>query len=232
MDSAGGAIRSFTGFPLSFIMSFLHLLLSFLSLPSHAYSLQIVRWVFLLAHVMDRTGWELFSPFKQTPFSFVCMYLCKYRWSYRGVRRSRMGGFFFLIFSLQSCLHFFCHWVGAFSFFIQTGFYGVLHIKHVSFFLSFPYFLFSRFPRQNNIYSISCLFFHPLLFSVGRSDLFHEEEGKGKNGKGEREREIKKKRCDGWTEGEGRAEKSWKCSFFSRRVMNETFVSLSVYGVV
>jgi hypothetical protein len=53
----GGAIRSFTGFPSSFIMSFLLLLFSFLSLPSHAYSLQIVRWVFLLAHVMDRTGW-------------------------------------------------------------------------------------------------------------------------------------------------------------------------------
>lgn len=87
---------------------------------------------------------------------------------------------------------------------------------------SSSYFLFSHFPRQNSIYWISRLFFTFFLPSIGRSDLFKEKE--------EKKGEVKEKeRCDGW-KGEGG--ETMEVSLFSRRVMNETFVSLSVSGGV
>lgn len=120
------------------------------------------------------------------------MYLCKYRGSYRGVRR--MGGFF-LFFPLQSCLLFFCHWAGAFSFFIQTGFYGVLHIiKHVFFSHHIFYFRISPAGTASIGYLASSL----LFFFLRLGGRVFSSERKRKKG---RER-LKKERCDGW-KGEG-----------------------------
>lgn len=148
--------------------------------------------------MMDRIRWELSLFFKQT--LCVRMYLCKYRGSYRGVRR--MGGFF-LFFPLQSCLLFFCLWAGAFSFFIQTGFYGVLHIiKHVFFPHHIFYFRISPARTASIGYLVSSLLFF-FLRLAGR--IFSRKRKK-------RRERLKKKRDV--MDGRGRAEKPWKCPFF------------------
>lgn len=149
-----------------------------------------MRWAFLPAHKMDRIRWELFYSSNK----HLCrMYLCKYRGSYRGV--CRMGGFF-LFFPLQSCLLFLCHWAGAFSFFIQTGFYGVLHIiKHVFFSHHIFYFRISPARTASIGYFASSL----LFFFLRLGGRIFSSERKRKKG---RERLKKKERCDGW-KGEG-----------------------------
>ncbi|PUU78734.1 hypothetical protein B9Z19DRAFT_43362 [Tuber borchii] len=94
--------------------SFPSLLIHILSRSCAGHSYQRIRWI----------GYVENFFILQT--LCVRMYLCKYRGSYRGARR--MGGFF-LFFPLQSCLLFFCHWAGAFSFFIQTGLRRLAYYK-------------------------------------------------------------------------------------------------------
>lgn len=204
MGSVGGNKEFYWLF---FLFFFFYYILStpiiFILFPPFSYIFSPDRALGIPTSACDESDTlRIFPPFKQTPFSFVCMYLCKYRGGYRGVRRSRMGGFFFLPFSLESCLHFFCHWVGAFSFFIQTGFYGVLHIKHIFSFFPHHIFIFA-FPRQN-IYLISRLFFSLLLFFDWPVGSF------SRGGK-----EEQKERCDGWTEGEGEDGEIMEVSLFS-----------------
>ncbi|CAZ79874.1 unnamed protein product [Tuber melanosporum] len=131
------------------------------------------------------------------------MYLCKYRWSYRGVRRSRMGGFFFLIFSLQSCLHFFRHWVGAFSFFIQTGFYGVLHIKHVSFFFLFHIFYFRVSPAKTTSIRYLASFFTLYFFRLAGRIFFMRKKEKEKMGRGKGKERLKERDVMDGRKGKG-----------------------------
>lgn len=113
------------------------------------------------------------------------------------------GWFFLSFFPLQSCLLFFRHWAGAFSFFIQTGFYGVLHIiKHV--FFHHIFFIFAFSPPEQHLLDISPLFFTFFLQLAGRIFFKRKSKEERKGGR------LRKKRCDGW---KGRAEKPWKCPF-------------------
>jgi len=178
MDSAG-AIRSFTGFSLSFYIFFISII--FLLFPPFSYIFFPDRALGILISTCD--GLDTLGTFfySSNTFVSVCIYVSigEVIKVYVGAGWVVFSSFFFPF----NRVYFSCHWAGAFSFFIQTGFYGVLHIiKHIFFFLII-FFIFAFPPQEHHLLDISPLL-HLFFRSIGRSDLV-QAKGRGrKEGRG------------------------------------------------
>jgi len=177
-----GSIRSFTGF---FFISLLHFscIYYFSTFPSLFFPDRALGIPTSARDGPDALG--IFLPFKHF---FVCMYLCKYRGSYWGARRSRVV---WISFPPSRVYFSFVIGFGLFSFFIQTGFLRRLAYKACLFFLFSPsYFFIFAFSPPKHLLDIAPLFF-PSFFRLAVGSF-------------PRERERKKRDVmDGWTEGGG-----------------------------